>query len=178
MTLPSLCRALALAGAALVALASSATAGQTVAVFPIDMSFPRTEDDFYFGARGPSPEEQKRLDLAQEALKTSLAERGGYEIVDLSSVAEDIKAAQPIYNCNGCELDIAAKAKAQFVLTAVVDKISETHLSLNLAIVDVAGAKIVKQGSVLIQGNTDEAWLHGVKWVTKNRLFPEGDKKQ
>ena len=58
-------------------------------------------------------------------------------------------------------------------MTSVIDKISETHLSLNVAIVDVAKSKLVSNASVLIQGNTDEAWLHGVKWLVKNRLLAE-----
>jgi len=58
-------------------------------------------------------------------------------------------------------------------MTSVIDKISETHRSLNVAIIDVAKSKLVRNASVLIQGNTDEAWLHGVKWIVKNRLLAE-----
>jgi hypothetical protein len=70
-------------------------------------------------------------------------------------------------------VDLAGKAKADLVLTSVIDKISETHLSLNVAVVDVAKSKLVRNASVLIQGNTDEAWLHGVRWLAKNRLLSE-----
>jgi hypothetical protein len=97
--------------------------------------------------------------------------------VDLSSVAAEITAAQPIYECNGCEVDIAGKAKADLVMTALVDKISETHLSLTVAVVDVSESKLVSNASVLIQGNTDESWMHGVRWLVRNRLLAEDKPK-
>ncbi len=156
-----------------VALSGAAAAGQKLAIFPIDMSFPRSEDDFFLGTRGPSPDEQRRLDQAHAELQKLLAASGRYEIVDIAPLSSEITAAQPIYNCNGCEVDIAAKSKADLVMTGVIDKISETHLSLTVAIVDIAKSKLVSNSSVLIQGNTDEAWMHGVRWLTKNRLLAE-----
>ncbi|MBL8844864.1 MAG: DUF3280 domain-containing protein [Hyphomicrobium zavarzinii] len=164
---------LAVAMVTSVALSGAAAAGQKLAIFPIDMSFPRSEDDFFLGTRGPSPDEQRRLDQAHAELQKLLAASGRYEIVDITPLSSEITAAQPIYNCNGCEVDIAAKSKADLVMTGVIDKISETHLSLTVAIVDIAKSKLVSNSSVLIQGNTDEAWMHGVRWLTKNRLLAE-----
>ncbi len=159
---------------AIAALSSAASAGQKLAIFPIDMSFPRSEDDFFPGTRGPSPDEQRRLSMAHEELRKLLSANGRYELVDLAPLADEITAAQPIYNCNGCEIPIAEKAKADLLMTSNIDKISETHLSLTVAIVDVAASKLVSNASVLIQGNTDEAWLHGVRWLARNRLLAEG----
>jgi hypothetical protein len=159
--------------ATIVAAPAVAGAAPKLAIFPIDMSLPRSEEDFFRGVSGPSPEEQNRLSLAQAELQKLLSAGGRYEIVDLAPVAEDIKAAQPIFECNGCELDIAGKAKAELVLTGLVDKISETHLSLTVAIIDVAQGKLVNNASVLIQGNTDESWMHGVRWLVRNRLLAE-----
>jgi hypothetical protein len=161
----------------MVALPGVAQAAQKLAIFPIDMSFPKSEEDFFSGTQGPSPDEQRRLSLARDQLAQLLSESGRYEIVDTAPIAAEITAAQPIYTCNGCEIDLAGKAKADLVMTGLVDKISETHLSLTVAIVDVANSKLLNTSSVLIQGNTDESWAHGVRWITKNRLLAE-DKKQ
>lgn len=155
----------------------AADAGQKLAIFPVDMSMPRTEEDFFRGVSGPSPEEKARLSMAEAELTKRLAADGRYEILDMKPFAEEIEAARPIFECNGCEVDIAAKAKADLVMTSLVDKISETHLSLTVAIIDVAQSKLVSSDSVLIQGNTDESWLHGVRWLTKNRLLAEGQAK-
>ncbi|WP_072392440.1 DUF3280 domain-containing protein [Hyphomicrobium sp. CS1GBMeth3] len=163
---------------ALVAAAPSiATAAPKLAIFPIDMSMPRSEEDFFRGVSGPNPDEQKRLSLARDELEKRFAESGRYEIVDLTPISEEIKAAQPIFECNGCEVDLAAKAKADLVMTALIDKISETHLSLTVAIIDVAESKLVNNASVLIQGNTDESWLHGVRWLVRNRLLTKDESK-
>jgi hypothetical protein len=137
------------------------------------MVFQKSEEDFYLGPTGPSKDEQRRLDLAHEALLELVRADGRYEIVDLTGLSKEIADAAPIHQCNGCEVDIAGKAKAELAMTSVIDKISETHLSLNIAVVDVAKSKLLSNASVLIQGNTDEAWLHGMRWLAKNRLFKD-----
>jgi hypothetical protein len=154
-----------------------ASAAPKLAIFPIDMSFPQTEEDFYSGKKGPTPEEQRRLAMARDQLQKLIGEKDRYEVVDITPIAAEITAAQPIYECNGCEIDLAGKAKADLVMTALVDKISETHLSLTVAIIDVPQSKLVETASVLIQGNTDEAWMHGVRWLVKNRLLAEDKSK-
>lgn len=158
-------------------VSAAATAAPKLAIFPVDMSFPQSEEDFFSGKRGPSPDEQRRLVMARDALQKSLADSGKYDILDIAPISAEITAAQPIYQCNGCEIDLAGKAKAELVMTSLIDKISETHLSLTVAIVDVAQSKLVSTSSVLIQGNTDESWMHGVRWLVKNRLLAEDKPK-
>lgn len=160
--------------AAMAAFPAFADAGQKLAIFPIDMSFPQSEEDFFSGPRGPTPDEQRRLDMAQAELQKLLGADGRYDIVDTAPLKDEITATRPFHTCNGCEIDLGAKAKADLVMVGMIDKISETHLSLNVALVDVAKSKLVSNSSVLIQGNTDEAWMHGVRWLSKNRLLAEG----
>lgn len=164
--------------AALIAVPVAAGAAQKLAVFPVDMSMPKSEEDFFRGVTGPSPEEQKRLDQARSDLEKALgADSDRYEIVDIAPLKDEIAAARPIHECNGCEIDLAAKLKADLVMTALIDKISETHLSLSVAIVDVGKSQLVKNASVLIQGNTDDSWAHAVRWLVKNRLLAEEQPK-
>jgi hypothetical protein len=152
---------------------AAAGAGQRVAVFPFDMVLPKSEEDFFTAQTGPSKEEQARLELARQELANRLAADDRYEIIDLGGLSQEIAAAAPLHACNGCEIDLAAKVKADLAVTSVIDKISETHLSLTVALIDVPNSRLVRNASVLIQGNTDEAWLHGVKWLTKNRLLAQ-----
>lgn len=154
--------------------AGTANAAEKLAVFPIDMTIQKSEEDYFNGPKGPTPEEQRRLDMALAELKKLMAADGRYEIIDLAPIDEDIKAAAPLTDCNGCVVDLAVKAKAKLAMISVIDKISETHLSLIITIIDVADNKAISNSSVLIQGNTDEAWLHGVRWLAKNRLLAEG----
>lgn len=156
------------------ALPVAASAGQKLAIFPIDLVQPKSEDDYFVGPKGASEDEERRLALARTELERLMGADSRYEVVDLSDLTQEIAAAAPINQCNGCEVDLAAKAKAELAMTSVVEKISETHLSLNVAILDLAKSTLVKNSSVLIQGNTDDAWLHGVRWIVKNRLLAEG----
>lgn len=168
---------LVLVMAAMVAICGPAWASQKLAIFPIDMSMPKSEEDFFSGVTGPTEAEKARLAMAEAEFTKRLGDDARYEVVDLSTLNDDIQAARPIYECNGCEVDIAAKVKADLAMTSVIEKISETHLSLTVALIDVAQTKLVRNVSVLIQGNTDEAWLHGVRWLLKNRLLAKDDAK-
>jgi hypothetical protein len=163
--------------AMLMAQSAIANATPKLAIFPIDMSFPQSEEDFYSGKKGPTPDEQRRLTMARDELEKLIGAKDRYEVVDIGPIATEITAAQPIYECNGCEIDLAAKTKADLVMTGLMDKISETHLSLTVAIIDVSQSKLVNTASVLIQGNTDESWMHGVRWLVKNRLLAEDKSK-
>ena len=154
-----------------------ASAASKLAIFPIDMSFPQSEEDFYSGKKGPSPDEQRRLTMARDELQKLISAKDRYDVIDIEPIAAEITAAQPIYECNGCEIDLAGKVNADLVMTSLIDKISETHLSLTVAIIDVPQSKLVDTASVLIQGNTDESWMHGVRWLVKNRLLAEGKSK-
>ena len=166
-----------LAMALVAAACGPAWASQKLAIFPIDMSMPKSEEDFFKGVAGPTEAEQARLAMAEAELKKRFGDDARYELIDMTALKDDISAVRPIYECNGCEIDIAAKAKADLAMTSVIEKISETHLSLTVAIVDVAQSKLVSNASVLIQGNTDESWLHGVRWLVKNRLMAKEDTK-
>lgn len=166
-----------LAVAMLAAAGGPSLASQKLAIFPIDMSMPKSEEDFFKGVTGPTEAEQTRLAMAEAELRKRLGDDKRYELIDMTPIKDEIAAVRPIYECNGCEIDIAAKAKADLAMTSVVEKISETHLSLTVAIVDVAQSKLVSNASVLIQGNTDESWLHGVRWLVKNRLMAKEDTK-
>lgn len=169
---------LAVLAAALLSLPMAAAAGPKLLLFPIEMSVPRTEMDFFSPDTGPSPAEQERLKNANAQLAKLIEADGRYDIVDIGPYIADIEAAQPISECNGCEIDIGTKAGADLLLVSVLSKMSETHLSLTISLVDVAKSGVLSTASVLIQGNTDDAWQHGIRWLARNRLLTTEDKPQ
>lgn len=169
---------LALLMAAILSLPASADAGPKLLVFPIDMQIPQTEMDFFMAPKGPSPAEQERLKMVNAELAKLIVADGRYDLVDTTPLAAEIDARRPIYECNGCEIDIGSKAQADFLMVSVLNKISDTHLSLTVSLVDVDRKGVLSNSSVLIQGNTDDAWLHGVRWLARNRLLVAEDKPQ
>ena len=146
-------------------------------MFPFDLDVKPKEEDFYGGESKPSPEESNRLKLVHAEFIARLSADGRYEAVDLNPHAAEIEAAQPLHKCNECDIDIAKKAGAELALTGIIDKVSETHLNMIISIRNVATGAQLRNMQVVIQGNTDETWLHGVRWLLKNRLLAEGASK-
>lgn len=151
-------------------------AAEKTIVLPFDLVLQKKEEDFFVGAGKPNPAEQARLHEVQDELRRILLQVGSYAIVDITPLSKEIEAAAPLVDCNGCEFDFAKKLGAQTLFTGVIDKASDTLLNMRIAEVDVSSGKTKRSGSVVIQGNTDESWLRGVRWLMKNRLRGE-DKK-
>lgn len=154
-------------------LAGPAGAATKTVVFPFDLTLQKTEEDFFYGQRKPTPAEVSRLAQVHAELVKYLAADGRYDLVDLAPIADEITAQAPLDDCNGCTLDLAKKVGGEIGVTGLIIKGSETLLNMQIGFFDVATGNITKQVSVQIQGNTDEAWLRGVKWLYKNRLSPE-----
>jgi hypothetical protein len=165
----------AFAGALLAFLAAAGMAGSAVAaqktvVLPFDLVLQKKEEDFFLGAGKPSPAEQARLKSINEELARILSADGVHELVDVAPIAQEIEAAAPFVDCNGCEIDLAKKLNAEVLYTGLVDKASDTLLNMRIMEYDVASGQLKRAGNAVIQGNTDEAWLRGVRWLMKNKL--------
>jgi hypothetical protein len=166
-------RALTVALFALMAsagLSGVANAAQKTIVLPFDLVLQKKEEDFYIGASKPSPAEQERLKTINAELARILSGDGAHDVIDTTPFAKDIEAAAPFVDCNGCEVDLAKKLNGEVLYTGLVDKASDTLLNMRIMEIDVASGQLKRAGNVVIQGNTDEAWLRGVRWLMKNKL--------
>lgn len=161
----ALCASIASAG-----IPAAAHAAQKTVVLPFDLVLQKKEEDFYIGASKPSPAEQERLKTINAELARILASDGVHELIDTAPIAKDIEAAAPFVECNGCEVDIAKKLNGEVLYTGLVDKASDTLLNMRIMEIDVASGQLKRAGNVVIQGNTDDAWLRGVRWLMKNKL--------
>lgn len=121
--------------------------------------------------------QQKRLVLVSTQLRKELDATGLYRVLDNAPAADliaQLKAGQDLHACNGCELDVAKKLGADFVLTAWVQKVSNLILNLNIEIKNVAGGQKVLNKSVDIRGNTDQSWSRGISYLVRDMV----EKKQ
>ncbi|MGY2047375.1 DUF3280 domain-containing protein [Methylobacterium sp. JK268] len=143
-------------------------APQTAAVFGIELAEPGV-----IGARPPRPEEQRRLTLASDALRREVAAQGQVESVDLAPQAGEIRKDAPLYKCEGCAERIAKAAGAGLAVYGYVQRTTNQILNLSITISDSETGKVLRGGQVVIRGDTDETWLHSVRWLVKNRLFAE-----
>lgn len=122
---------------------------------------------------GEQKAQTDRLVLISDYLREKLAESGKYIIVDTAPAAAAIEAAGYIYDCNGCDADIARSLGAEIVFTGTVQKVSNLILNVNIYTRDVATGERLTAMSVDIRGNTDKSWTRGVRYIVKNRLLAE-----
>jgi hypothetical protein len=94
--------------------------------------------------------------------------------VDPAPIAAEIEEKAPMHKCNGCEDDLAKKVGAEVAFIGTVRKASDVLFTVSVYIRDVASAKVTKQASSEIYGNTDAMWLRAVRYSVQKRLFPEG----
>lgn len=166
-------RSFLLGAAALVILASSGSIGiaaQRAAIFPFAI-----RDIGQEGEVVPQfqPEDLRRLKLVADELKSLMEKSGKYTVVDLSPLAEKVEAAAPFNKCDGCEVPIAKEANADIAITGNAEKLSDALISLQLFARDAETGKLTKSMSAEIRGNTDELWLHGIRWLWRNRFNAE-----
>ncbi|NNF79266.1 MAG: DUF3280 domain-containing protein [Rhizobiales bacterium] len=90
--------------------------------------------------------------------------------MDVSSVADEIEKLSPLQRCNGCDIDIAKRFGADYVVLGVVYKVSNLILEIHLYLRDVKTGQVLNHMHTNIRGNTDNSWLRGLRWLIKNRL--------
>ncbi len=141
-----------------------------VAVFPFDMHDAQQDGEI---VPQYNPEDQRRLKLIAEELKTLMAKDGKYDVLDLSAKADEIEKASPFHDCGGCEVPIAKAAGADMAVTGYVDKITDALLTVRIVARDANTGELTKTMSATLNGNTDELWLHGLRYLWRNRFNVE-----
>lgn len=120
-------------------------------------------------------EHARRLVLIRDAIANELAERQAFEVVDASPIRGDINrilAQQYFRSCNGCELPLARRVGADFVMLGKFNKISTLIGSMDIVVKDAETGEAVYAQTFGFRGDTDEAWLRAAKF------FAEGYSKR
>ncbi|MEO1543259.1 MAG: DUF3280 domain-containing protein [Pseudomonadota bacterium] len=141
-----------------------------VAIFPFEIDVER-QMGMSYGDEAGTKVEQARLLKATEKLQSLLSETRRYQLVAMDPLAEAISKAQPIFKCNGCELDLAKEVGAKQSITGTVQKASANLLNISIFVRDVASGDVVNSMAVSVRQNTDAGWLRGVRWLVRNRLL-------
>ncbi|MBD8891024.1 DUF3280 domain-containing protein [Roseibium litorale] len=123
------------------------------------------------GAINGVREDETRRTLMLQDMVRSRFEQEGLTLSDLSPIAEELERTVNPSNCYGCEVRMAAKIKADYVVTGLVQKVSNLILSMNLVMREVPSGKIVRARSVEIRSNTDDSWQRGMRYILKNAFF-------
>ncbi len=142
--------------------------GATVAFLGITFIDTSTEGD-HFGAR--EDEAQRTQMLEQTVAERMTAE--GFELVDLTPAEEDLERISNPADCYGCDLRIAEKLGADYVLVGEVQKVSNLILSMNLVLRDVERKAALRALAVDIRSNTDESWARGMRYILDRHFFAD-----
>lgn len=160
------------AAAALVALAlpsppARAEPADKAAVFPVELLDPGV-----VGGRKARPDEQRRLAMVTDELRTALQAGAGLEPVDTAPQAAEVARQGPLFKC-ACAPALAKALGADLSVNGYVEKGSNQIFNLYVVIADAATGKLVRAGQVVIRADTDDTWAHAMRWVVKNRLLAE-----
>lgn len=114
--------------------------------------------------------DRQKLAAATATLRRLAAERPEFALVDLEPMKAKLEAAAPLHKCNGCDTDLAREAGAELALLGKVTKLTSVLIHIDIAVKDVAADKVVRAVSVDVQGDTEESWTRGVRWLFRNRI--------
>lgn len=124
------------------------------------------------GAHFGQEAENKRTELLQKMVIERF-DREKFDLADISPIKSDLDAVANPAQCYGCELRLARKLNAAYVLVGEVHKVSNLILSISLVLKEVQSEKIVRARSVDIRANTDQSWQRGLNYLLDNYFFPE-----
>jgi hypothetical protein len=133
--------------AALACLPASASDPKSLALLDVEL----IDDMRALSTEQARREVDRRLALIAVELAKELEARGMYRVV-----------------CNGCGLETGKAFGAERVGRCWVQKVSNLILNINIEVRSVATGETLYVKSVDIRGNTDEAWLRGVRRVVDN----------
>ena len=162
---------------ALTLFPAASFAVQKAVIYPFDLIDQSQQFEIGLMPKGLDPEDKRRLQIITAELTKRIKESGRYDVVDSAPIAKDIEDKSPMYKCNGCEDDLAKKVGADVAFIGTVRKASDVLFTVSVYVRDVAGEKVVLQGSSEIYGNTDKMWSRAVNYIVDRRLFAQGQGK-
>ena len=119
-----------------------------------------------------SDSEKQRLVMVGNTLRQMLADSGHYEVLPLTNALKTkIERSGTITGCNGCQIEWAREAGADFAVWGTVQKVSNLILNENVYIDDVRSGSRYFSQSVDIRGNTDESWVRGMRYLLRYYLL-------
>lgn len=140
--------------------------GARVAFLGVTFIDTSTEGD----VNGVRADETARLKLVEKTIRERF-ETEGFTVLDNGPIAAELENTVNPANCYGCELRMAQKLEADYVLVGVVQKVSNLIISMNLVMRDVATKQVLRGRAVDVRSNTDASWLRGMRYILKTAFF-------
>jgi hypothetical protein len=123
-------------------------------------------------------EHERRLTVIRDAIGEEFTARRICDIVDRAPIRKELDAIlehQFLRSCNGCELPLAQRAGADFVMLGKLNKISTLVGSMDILIKDAKTGAPVYAQIFGFRGDTDQAWLRAAKFFAEGFARKHGD---
>jgi hypothetical protein len=136
----------------------------TLAVLPFEI-----EDTS--GEVGPADRHDGMLSRTTSLLRDEIAAAGLYRVVPGAITDAAVAAANSgtyLRRCNGCEIDIAKRLGARYVLIGWIYKVSRLILTLHIDIKDVTTGKPVYARVFDFRGDNERAYAHAAKTLVRS----------
>jgi hypothetical protein len=137
---------------------------QTLAVLPFEI-----EDTS--GEVGPADRHDAMLSRTTALVRDELAAAQLYRVVPGNLTDETVAAVNSgtfLRRCNGCEIDIAKRLGARYVLIGWIYKVSTLVLTLHIDIKDVTTGKPVYARVFDFRGDNERAYAHAAKTLVRS----------
>ncbi|MCX2723989.1 DUF3280 domain-containing protein [Roseibium salinum] len=121
---------------------------------------------------GVRADETGRLRMLEETLRERFAQEG-YTVLSNDPIAAKLATVSNPARCYDCEIRLADRLGARYVVVGEVRKVSNLVLSISLVMRDVETGDRVRALAVDIRGNTDQSWLRGMDYILKNHFFKQ-----
>lgn len=135
----------------------------TLAVLPFEV-----EDTS--GEVGPNNHDAM-LARATTITAEQIAASGIFSVVpqqEVSAAVAEVNSGTHLRRCNGCELDIAARAGARYVLIGWINKVSTLVLSFHIDIKNAKTGKPVYSRAFDFRGDNEKAYAHAVRTMVRS----------
>jgi hypothetical protein len=158
---------MALAVLAFLGGAPAAFAGEappTLAILPFEI-----EDTS--GETGPPDRHDAMLARVTAIAAEEISRRGLFTVVPQEKVAAavaSVNSGTHLRRCNGCELDIAKRSGARYVLVGWIYKVSTLILTLHIDVKDAATGKPVYARVFDFRGDNEKAYAHAARTMARS----------
>ncbi len=123
------------------------------------------------------PVDVENLRKSTEQARQMLSASDHYNIVDTSSVADEVVDAGGVKHCQGCEASLARSLGAEQSMVGVISRVSRTEYTVHLRVRNAQTGAIVTEASTGLRMGANYSWPRGVKSLLRDSLLSAQDTK-
>jgi hypothetical protein len=116
-------------------------------------------------------ERRNRMAKMSVLLREQIAQSGLYRVLDNAAAQAHIDrltTSQFLYQCNGCELDIARSLGADHVLVPHVFRVSQLVVTMHVEMKDATTGRLVMKRALDFRNDADGSWERTIAYLLRD----------